>query len=209
MRTPERHGPTHDREYDREYGGDPAPGGDPGHGGDGGGDHGYDREYGNDGDLLPRVLRPYKAHCRYLRSAAVGVRGDRVTARCELAVPESCYIDDTGHLNAVEVTIAYNQMMYYTVAKAVKEGLLEEFARWTLDDYWRHQLPDILIARFGGNFRRPIDARSFSGEIDFLSVERRSPGGRPLLTAETAYRYWDASGGRCDGTVKLAFVNAP
>ena len=139
----------------------------------------------------------------------MSTRSSLVSTRCELAIPESCYIDDTCHLNAVEVNISYNQMMYYTVAKAVKEGLLEEFAGWTLDDYWRHQLPDILIARFNGSFRRPINARSFSGEIEFLSVERRSPGGEPLLVAETAYRYWDDAGGRCDGTVKLAFVNAP
>lgn len=167
------------------------------------------QDFANDDELLPQVLRPYKAHCKYLQSAAVSTRSSLVSARCELAIPESCYIDDTGHLNAVEVNISYNQMMYYTVAKAVKEGLLEEFVGWTLDDYWRHQLPDILIARFSGSFRRPINARSFSGEIEFLSVERRSPGGEPLLVAETGYRYWDDDGGRCDGTVKLAFVNAP
>lgn len=167
------------------------------------------RDYETDAALLPQVLRPYKAHCKYLRSATVSTRTGLVSARCELAIPESCYIDDTGHLNAVEVNISYNQMMYYAVAKTVKEGLLDEFAGWTLDDYWQHQLPDILIARFSGNFRRPINARAFSGEIEFLSVERRSPGGEPLLVADTAYRYWDDTGGRCDGTVKLAFVNAP
>ncbi|RPF36905.1 FcoT family thioesterase [Streptomyces sp. TLI_185] len=167
------------------------------------------RDYETDEELLPQVLRPYKAHCKYLQSATVSTRTGLVSARCELAIPESCYIDDTGHLNAVEVNISYNQMMYYAVAKTVKEGLLDEFAGWTLDDYWRHQLPDILIARFSGNFRRPINARSFSGEIEFLSVERRLPGGEPLLVADTAYRYWDDAGGRCDGTVKLAFVNTP
>ncbi|GAA0437779.1 (2E)-enoyl-ACP glycyltransferase [Streptomyces luteireticuli] len=167
------------------------------------------REFGNDAELLERVLVPYKAHCKYLTSATVSVKDGRVTARCEFGIPESCYIDDTGHLNAVEVNISYNQMMYYAVAKSVKEGLLEEFGNWTLEDYWRHQLPDILIARFGGNFRRPINARAFSGEFTFTSVERRSPGGSaPMILADTQYRYWDEAGGRCDGEVKLAFVNA-
>ncbi|MCS0637588.1 FcoT family thioesterase [Streptomyces sp. LP05-1] len=167
------------------------------------------RSWDTDEELLPQVLRPYKAHCKYLLSASVGTAAGRVTARCDLAIPESCYIDDTGHLNAVEVNISYNQMMYYTVAKAVKEELLPAFDGWTLDDYWRHQLPDILIARFSGNFRRPINARAFHGEIEFLSVERRSPGGESLLLADTSYRYWDDTGGRCDGTVKLAFRDAP
>jgi hypothetical protein len=161
-----------------------------------------------DEDLLVQVLRPYKANCKYLTSAELSVRSDRVSAQCSFGIPESCYIDDTGHLNAVEVNIAYNQMMYYTVAMAVREGLIEEFRPWTLDDFWRHQLPDILIARFSSHFRKPINARSFLGEMEFRSVERRAPGGNPLIIADTSYRYWDTAGGRSDGEVTLAIVNA-
>ncbi|MEU5535990.1 FcoT family thioesterase [Streptomyces sp. NPDC020362] len=167
-----------------------------------------DRSYVTDVDLLARVLVPYKEHCKYLKAADVTVGPERTTAVCEFAIPESCYIDDTGHLNSVEVNIAYNQMMYYLVAKSVKEGLLAGFENWTLDDFWRHQLPDILIARFAGTFRRPVNPRSFFGEMRFLSVSRREPsGGKPFLHAETSYRYWDADGGRCDGEATLAFVN--
>ncbi|MEU6668486.1 FcoT family thioesterase [Streptomyces sp. NPDC046727] len=168
-----------------------------------------DRSCTTDTELLERVLAPYKAHCTYLKSAVVTPGAERVSARCEFAIPESCYIDDTGHLNSVEVNIAYNQMMYYLVAKSVREGLLAGFEDWTLDDFWRHQLPDILIARFAATFRRPVNPRSFSGEMEFLSVTRREPAGRPFLHAETSYRYWDADGGRCDGEATLAFVNIP
>ncbi|MGY5100491.1 (2E)-enoyl-ACP glycyltransferase [Streptomyces sp. 900105245] len=168
------------------------------------------RPYATDTDLLERVLAPYKAHCKYLTSAVVTPGPEHPAARCEFVIPESCYIDDTGHLNSVEVNIAYNQMMYYLVAKSVQEGLLAGFEDWTLDDFWRHQLPDILIARFSGSFRRPIDPRAFSGEMEFLSVTRREPDGRgPFLHARTSYRYWDADGGRCDGEATLAFVNLP
>lgn len=166
--------------------------------------------YAADEELLARVLLPYKEHCKYVRSAVVEHRAGTVSARCEFAIGESCYIDDTGHLNSVEANICYNQMMYYLVAKSVQEGLLPGFACWTLEDFWRHQLPDILIARFSGNFRRPVNARSFAGEMEFASVTRHAPaGGSPFLVAETSYRYWDAEGGRCDGAAKLAFVNIP
>ncbi|WFB10847.1 FcoT family thioesterase [Streptomyces sp. LX-29] len=162
----------------------------------------------SDPALLAQVLRPYKDHCKYLLSADVSLTSGRASASAEFAIPESCYIDDTGHLNAVEVNICYNQMMYYLVAKSVEQGLLEEFKSWTMEDYWRHQLPDILIARFNSNFRTPINPRSFSGEMEFVSVTRRAPGGRkPFLVAETSYRYRDADGGRCDGEATLAFVN--
>lgn len=168
------------------------------------------RSYPTDEDLLARVLTPYKEHCKYLRSAEVTAAAGLSAARCAFAIPASCYIDDTGHLNAVEANIAYNQMMYYLVAKSVKEGLLTGFEDWTLDDFWRHQLPDILIARFAANFRRPVDPRDFTGELEFRSVTRRTPGGgSPFLHAQTAFRYQDAHGGRSDGEATLAFVNIP
>lgn len=168
------------------------------------------QSYATDEELLARVLTPYKRHCTYLKSAQVTAAAGLSSARCAFAIPQSCYIDDTGHLNAVEVTIAYNQMMYYLVAKSVKEGLLTGFGSWTLDDFWRHQLRDILIARFASTFRRPVNPRHFTGEMEFRSVTRRTPGGAdPFLHARTVFRYRDAHGGRCDGEVTLAFVNAP
>ncbi|MDT6983475.1 FcoT family thioesterase [Streptomyces lusitanus] len=168
------------------------------------------RTFRTDDELLARVLTPYKQNCRYLKSAEVTATAQLASARCAFAIAESCYIDDTGHLNAVEVNIAYNQMMYYLVAKSVQEGLLTGFENWTLDDFWRHQLPDILIARFAANFRRPVDPRAFTGDLEFRSVTRRTPaGGSPFLHARTAFRYQDARGGRCDGEATLAFVNVP
>ncbi|MEU3410701.1 FcoT family thioesterase [Streptomyces sp. NPDC006658] len=168
------------------------------------------RPYPTDEELLARVLVPYKRHCKYLRSAEVTASAGLTSVRAAFAIAESCYIDDTGHLNSVEVNIAYNQMMYYLVAKSVKEGLLTGFEDWTLDDFRRHQLPDILIARFASNFRRPVDPRDFTGEMEFRSVTRRAPGGAsPFLHAQTVFRYQDAHGGRCDGEATLAFVNVP
>ncbi|WP_200262643.1 FcoT family thioesterase [Streptomyces sp. HSG2] len=166
------------------------------------------RVHPTDEELLARVLAPYKPHCEYLKSAEVTAADGLSSARCAFAIGESCYIDDTGHLNSVEINIAYNQMMYYLVAKSVKERLLTGFEEWTLDDFWRHQLPDILIARFTAGFRRPIDPRSFTGEMEFRSVTRRASGtGGPFLHARTAFRYRDAHGGRSDGEATLAFVN--
>ncbi|MFI9175877.1 (2E)-enoyl-ACP glycyltransferase [Streptomyces lincolnensis] len=160
--------------------------------------------------LLAHVLTPYKDHCKYLSSAVVTETDGRASVRCEFEIPESCYIDDTGHLNSVEVNICYNQMMYYLVAKSVQDGLGTGFESWTLDDFWKRQLPDILIARLSSNFRRPVNPRVFSGEMEFRSVTRRAPAGAsPFLHAETAFRYWDADAGRCDGEATLAFVNIP
>ncbi|MFG2337331.1 FcoT family thioesterase [Streptomyces yangpuensis] len=170
-----------------------------------------------DTELLARVLRPYREHCQYLKSCEVtGGTGDGdggadgpLTARCTFEIPESCYIDDTGHFNSVEFNICYNQMLYYVIAKSVQDGLLESFAHWSMEDYWQRQLADFLITDFRSTFKRAMRGRHFSGEIQILDVVEweGSDIREPLLVVHTACRYWDASGGNCHGEVKIAITH--
>lgn len=168
--------------------------------------------YSADPKLLAGVLRCYKPHCRYLTEMTVSVGGTDGIVRglAELAIGESCYIDDTGHLNAVEVNIAYNQMLYYVVAKSVREGLGPVFSTWTMDDYWRRQLPDILITKLVSRFRWPVNPRRFFGEFEITRATQRrlrqqSP---PLIALDTAFRFWDDHHGRSDGEVTVAITGS-
>ncbi|GGS49618.1 FcoT family thioesterase [Actinokineospora fastidiosa] len=164
-----------------------------------------------DTDLLARVLRCYKPNCRYLRAMSVSAVDGHLLGTAELAVDESCYIDDTGHLNAVEVNIAYNQMLYYAIALAVREDLVPAvLGTWTMDDYWRRQLPDILITRMVSRFRWPVDPRRFHGEFALTghSSRRLSAESPPLIALETGFRFWDDHRGRSDGEVTVAIVAA-
>ncbi|NER31346.1 MAG: hypothetical protein F6J89_27955 [Symploca sp. SIO1C4] len=166
--------------------------------------------YVNDEILLAEVLKPYKTHCKYLKSAEVIQEGEpqnggRVIGKCEFEIPESCYIDDTGHFNSVEFNICYNQMMYYVIAKSVKEKLMASFQAWTMSDYWAKQLPDIYIVNFESSFRRAMQARQFWGEIEFINTRIKFG----LMYIVTKCRYWDDQGGNCSGNVKLTIVNSP
>jgi hypothetical protein len=166
--------------------------------------------------LLARVLRPYKPHCRYLRSATVRIQPGQSGARhpsCigEFEITESCYIDSTGHFNSVEFNICYNQLAYYAIAKLIADGSMRIFRGWTLDDFWSRQLPSILIVDFHSTFRREIRGRVFAGELDIVSIAERdrSEGVPPLVFFDTVCRYWDIGGGYCHGEVKLAITNPP
>lgn len=166
--------------------------------------------HANDRELMDRVLVPYKPHCQYLKSARVSVADPAgaaplVAAQCELAISESCYIDDTGHFNSVEFNICFNQMMYYVLAKAVKERLHPALAAWTMDDYWAKQLPDVLIVDFRSTFKRPVNAARFHGEIEFTELRR----GTRNLYLRTHCRFRDDRGGHCEGSVDLVVVSAP
>jgi len=167
-----------------------------------------DAGFATDHDLLDRVLRCYKPHCRYLTAMCVTTTDGVIRSSGNLSIGESCYIDDTGHLNAVEVNICFNQMLYYVIAKAVQERIGPIFATWTMGDYWRRQLPNILIARLTSTFRRPVDPRRFFGEFAITSATQRRlrPEDPPLIALDTEFRCWDEAGGEASGTVAVAIV---
>jgi hypothetical protein len=163
-----------------------------------------------DQELLGRVLRPYRDHSRYLRSAQVVEQPGMVSARGRFSIAESCYIDDTGHFNAVEFNICYNQLGYFLIAKCVEGGLLEAFSTWSMADFWERQLSDVLIYRLTSRFRRMIDPRSFEGEVVFQEPRVSARAGKPaIMSMETTCSFWDGAGGSADGSVKLAFTRLP
>jgi hypothetical protein len=171
--------------------------------------------YPTDRELLSLVLRPYRPHCRYLKTAVLKtavlepapVQG--LTVSGDFQIGESCYIDDTGHFNAVEFNICYNQLAYYLIAKSVKEGLLPAFLNWTLDDFWRLQLTDILITDFRSTFKRKMRGKGFSGSVCVTDVTRvdKSDWSDPLIVVYTSCRFWDEPGGLSMGKVTLAITN--
>ncbi|MFF3290934.1 FcoT family thioesterase [Streptomyces sp. NPDC003023] len=161
-------------------------------------------------DLLAKVLHPYKENCRYLESAIVdfGAESGLLEAHCEFRIPESCYIADTGHFNAVEFNICYNQMAYILIAEAVHSSLLDPFSAWTLDEYWKRQLPNVLIADFHSRFRRPMKSAAFRGVITLNSLSQRSAS-RPLIILDTSCSFEDGDGGRAEGEAKLVITDPP
>ena len=134
--------------------------------------------------------------------------GGSASARGTFSIPFPCYIDDTGHLNSVEVNICFNQLMYYLIAKCVQEQALPEFDAWTMQDYWAKQLGDILIARFSSTFKRPIDSSAFIGEVSFADF-RQTNRSRPVQLIDMPWRFWDEAGGHAEGQVRMALVDPP
>lgn len=154
--------------------------------------------------FLARVLAPYKPHCRYLESAVVEHGADALCSiRGRFGIPASCYIDDTGHLNSVEVNICYNQMLYTLYATGVVHGFIPPLASLSLDEYLARQLPDVLIHKIDMAFKRPIDPRAFDGEMSF--EDALDKGAYVLFPSR--YAFTDASGGRAVGKVSVVFDN--
>ena len=159
---------------------------------------------------------PYKDNCRYVHHATVA-RPATTTAlakdapatwlhlEAECGVGASCYIEDTGHFNAVEFNIVYNQMLYLGIAEAVQHRLWPELQHKTLDDFLRHQLPDVLIVEYHARFRRPMQSRRFQGWITFCGLEAKMT--RDLVLLHTKAGCKSPEGGLAESDVTVALVN--
>lgn len=156
--------------------------------------------------LLARVLAPYLDGCRYVRSASyfgAHPAGDHlaaVEARC--AIGASCYIEETGHFNAVEANICFNQLFYLFAAQAVIRGDMDGLKGLTLEGWLPRQLPDVLILDYQFHFRRVIDRRSFRGSLAVEQTWAKSH----LDFFQTSARFEDDAGGLALGRVRLAIA---
>jgi hypothetical protein len=171
-----------------------------------------------DGDaaLLSRLLTPYKPHCKYLKSVSLEYESDSVngparldrgpiSAHGEFSIPESCYIQDTGHFNAVEFNICYNQIAYYLSAECIRHELLKGVLAWNLEEYFQHQLGSCFISTFSSTFHKPMKSQRFIGRMDLLAATSTSRG---HVFLETEVRFGYDENWLSEGTVRLAFVNA-
>lgn len=69
-------------------------------------------------ELLARVLEPYSCKgCRYLIDAQYSATEDSVLAYGNFTIGESAYIRSTGHFNAVELILCFNQLAYSAFAR--------------------------------------------------------------------------------------------
>jgi hypothetical protein len=165
--------------------------------------------WADDPTLRDEVLHVYHPHCRYLLQAEVGY-GVPAVLRAEFEIDESCYIADTGHFNAVEFNICYNQMLYYLVAKLTKEGA-GPFGVWSPDDFRVRQLPDFLIVDFQSRFRRAIRGRRFRGELRLERTVQRGASGawKPMMLLYTTCSFADEDGEAAAGKVRAVVLDPP
>jgi hypothetical protein len=155
------------------------------------------------------VLRPYeRKKTIYVQRAwiekeagATSALKGAIRGRAELSIPESCYIDDTGHFNAVEFVLCFNQLAYIYGAYLAGLGLLP--GSDGIGQFKLNQLPSMLIKDLESHFRRPIDPRSFEGEVRIDSPEEE----KASYWRQIYYvRFWDRAGGNAEGAITLAFL---
>ena len=162
-------------------------------------------------DLVQSILAPYRKECRYLQKlwidrydepgAPANAAGGAIVGRGQFAIPESFYITGTGHFNAVEFNLCFNQIGYVYLAYCFDHQLIPRVGV-DLAFYRRQQLSGLLIASFASTYRSQMTAAGFWGEFSLdHTVEKER-----LWLLDTRIRYWDDGAGRSEGSVLLALL---
>ncbi|MEO8174593.1 MAG: FcoT family thioesterase [Sediminibacterium sp.] len=171
--------------------------------------------------FIAKILTPYKENAKYLKSARImdyyepGLIGQSpvdqkamVTIEGIFSIAESCYIDDTGHFNAVEFNICYNQLAYVLFGKCIQSGIFqkvvpdwEDRVNLTYESFLKYQLSSMFIAKIEGNFLKPLNARNFHATLTI----RRIMWTNQTAFVHTQISYSDAKGVKSKGAVLLAF----
>ena len=159
-------------------------------------------------EMLARVLIPYRDNCKYLKklsmqylppSSEVSKEASEasIVAIGDLSIAESCYIDSTGHFNAVEFQICANQLMYAMGAECTRRRLIRAFEPMDLEGYYERQLPNVLITNVTMAFKKVMNPRRFRGRLQL----DRAYVMRERAFWECTVVYSDDEGGLADGTI--------
>jgi len=148
---------------------------------------------------LEYILGMYVPECRYLINAELEFPVGKGLFR----IPKSFYAKATGHFNAVELIICYNQLAYVMFAEFIMHGLIPEFSGSSFEEFKRFRLltNSFIVGMNNVKFRRPIDPREFKGQIRLEKVITKR--NNSLYFLKTEYNFED---GKQTGNIDLAVV---
>ncbi len=158
-------------------------------------------------NFLKKVLIPYHEHCQYLKNALMyidksqGTQGLVVSG--DFGITDSCYIEDTGHFNAVEFNICYNQLAYTYLGYCINNNLIPELAGFKGDTFFEKQLSHFLIAKITSSYKTEINAQKFKGELGINTITRKSK----CTFINTYCNFYDERNGKSTGEITLAVLH--
>jgi hypothetical protein len=167
-------------------------------------------------EFTAEILKPYRENATYLKAAEIVEVNDKtaiagtdqklIIGKGRFSIPESCYIDSTGHFNAVEFNICYNQLAYVLFAGCINAGLMHKvragaFEVPSMGEFKRHQLPAMMIVSLESRYFKPLNSKDFTAE---LTINKISAVGSAWFFF-TTITFSDSEGVKAKGSVTLAF----
>ncbi len=156
---------------------------------------------------IKKILTPYHDHCHYLKNLDVHINEHNgvkeLVGKGNFGIASSCYIDDTGHFNAVEFNICFNQLAYTFFGYCILKNLIPELNMYKGEIFFQNQLSHLLIAKISSSYKTEINAKKFKGEIGIKSLSKRSTG----TFVNTYCNFEDGINGKSTGEILVVLLN--
>ncbi|MGR9000319.1 MAG: FcoT family thioesterase [Gammaproteobacteria bacterium] len=146
------------------------------------------------------LLQAYKSECRYLQEAYFD-DGTPKKAKGIFSLSESFYVDSTGHLNAVEILICFNQLAYIFFGELIRRSMLPNVSVDSLDEFKDIQLSNTYIHKIEYlTFKKNISPNKFEGEMTLINTKSI----KNISIFEVGIVFTDSQNGKASGRFHLA-----
>lgn len=122
--------------------------------------------------FIKDVIQPYWTP--FIRSAEIEKEDEVIMVTSHLGVDKPWYCDSTGHLNAVELNLAFNQMMYVAIGKAISLKWIDELIDYDNGYFMKKYWPDFLITKVSSEFKSPLNVENFFAKLRIVNIKKSS-----------------------------------
>lgn len=119
--------------------------------------------------FVKEILTPY--WMPFVKESHIFQEEDHITLQSQLGADRLWYCESTGHMNAVELNLAFNQMMYVSIGQSIILGWIKNLREFDKDYFMKKYWPDFLITKIESKFKAPLDVRSFCGTLRIQKVK--------------------------------------
>ena len=125
-------------------------------------------------EIINKALVTYIAkNTRYITQAQVYNVGNAIRLDAQFSIKESCYLSPgSGHFNAVEALMCFNQMLYVAILGGINEHLFPFYANITPDDFNQNRRKVFLLEFEKIKFKKQINNNSFFGFIEIKPLHK-------------------------------------
>lgn len=119
-------------------------------------------------EIINKALITYLAkNTRYLTKAQVSNSDNIIRLNACFSIKESCYLyPGSGHFNAVEALMCFNQMLYVALLGGIENKMFPFYMHITPDEFNRNRRKVYLLEFENIKFKKQINNNEFYGFIE-------------------------------------------
>lgn len=120
-------------------------------------------------NIIKQALCTYIAKgTRYITRAEIIKSGENsVSLKADFEIYESCYLyPGSGHFNAVEALICFNQMLYVALLGGIEQKYYDFYQNITAEDFNKYRRQGYILEFEKMKFKKQIDNHHFHGTFE-------------------------------------------